>query len=70
MKTLLPCPFCGGEDLEDDYGALTTSSMGIDYQSGNIGCKSCHAEGPFVSAIGDETDILRDLVIKMWNKRA
>lgn len=64
-----PCPFCGSINLEENFGGLTTSQLGIDYQSGNIECLDCQAYGPYTKAMGEETDHLMEMTWAAWNNR-
>ncbi len=62
-----PCPRCGGENIEEDYGSLVTSLMGIDYQSGWIECHDCGYEFGFSARGAEEVDKLRETIYKGWN---
>lgn len=38
-RFILPCPFCGSSDIEEDWGCLMESHP--EYQYGDITCKNC-----------------------------
>ncbi len=52
---LLPCPFCGSDDVEEGY----TCIYGKEHQSGSIDCNQC----------GGSVYTLSDRLISAWNKR-
>ena len=58
---LKPCPFCGGEAVEDSY----ITNPHITYGTGWIGCRSCRVAMTYVKG-----DYGRKLAIKAWNRRA
>ena len=67
---LKPCPFCGSENLEEDYGAV--AELNPDEQSGNVECLDCGAKGPYITVVGDEvyeTGCLPGKVREAWDKR-
>ena len=61
-----PCPHCGGQNIEEDYNGMITSSKGIDYQCGWIECLDCKYEYSY-NAKGEEVNRLRDIVYDGWN---
>lgn len=63
----LPCPKCGSHNIGDEYGGLTTSQLGYDYQGGTLKCMDCKLKGPWISARGTQTDILKLLITTAWN---
>lgn len=74
---LLPCPFCGSEEVEDDYDAVMTTYDGPsykptgwhEYQDGWINCKTCGASGPHVRAKDQQVDDVNIMVHNAWNTR-
>lgn len=65
---LLPCPFCGSEDVEENYSNVSFI-QGTDYQDGSIDCNQCGAN-VFKEAHGNAVDSLSDRLVKAWNRRA
>ena len=63
---LLPCPFCGGEDL----GVKTDNVMHMKY--GRIGavvmCNTCRAQGGIAEIEGYESEA-KTAAINLWNRR-
>ena len=68
---LLPCPFCGSSNVEEDWGSVIEAH--IDIQYGDITCQDCGAsvgiklEGDEVDASGDQGGSYR--LIGKWNTR-
>ena len=64
---LLPCPFCGGEDLE----IKTDNAMHMKY--GRIGavvmCNTCRAQGGIEEIEGYENEAKMG-AINLWNRRS
>jgi Lar family restriction alleviation protein len=64
MTELLPCPFCGGTDIEDDWD---------DYGNVMQWCKGCDARGPVVGNTSSgpirKEHTLRDEARRLWNLR-
>jgi len=62
---LLPCPFCGGTDIKDDWD---------DYGNVMQECKDCDARGPLVGNTPSgpirAEYILRNEARRLWNRRA
>lgn len=69
---LLCCPFCGSNNVEEDWGVVTESS--IDYQYGDVTCGNCEGSisielrGNEVDWSGDKSGSVR--LRDKWNKRA
>jgi hypothetical protein len=71
IRTLEACPFCGGNNTEDDYSGCIHTSKGL-AQSGEVTCLDCGAEGPTITHNEKENNNLGDLsnaVIDAWNNR-
>jgi Lar family restriction alleviation protein len=62
---LLPCPFCGETDIEDDWD---------DYGNMMQRCKGCGANGPVVGNTPSQPirkeGTLRTAARLLWNQRA
>jgi len=58
---LLPCPFCGSNDVEylkDEYSL-----------SRWVACKSCNTFGPYLKVQPGTKEAAELLVSRLWNKR-
>lgn len=61
---LLPCPFCGGNELE------------VDLEGGFVVCQTCNCYGPEVDnswtpeQSDEEAPLVRAKAAEFWNKRA
>lgn len=64
---LLPCPFCGSGDIEEDYTCVTVI-YGKEHQSGSIDCNQCGGS-VYKEGYGDSVYTLSDRLISAWNKR-
>jgi Restriction alleviation protein Lar len=63
---LLPCPFCGSDEL----------TLSVDTgDGGRISCEECQTKGPYETVDGDDAEPpyekrnLVTLIIEIWNKR-
>ena len=66
-RTLLPCPFCGGQGYPDAELRKGCQPGESGAYSASIRCRSCAAEGPWAKA-----DIPGDavrLASRQWNER-
>ncbi len=70
-EDLLPCPFCGSSDVEEDWGSVVETQKG--YQYGDITCQDCGANvdieltGEEVDADGEQSGSAR--LQSKWNTR-
>lgn len=68
LHELLCCPFCGSDDVTEDYTSVTGCKT--ERQSGWVECNACQANGPWIEAedgqIYDGTFPVR--VREAWNK--
>lgn len=64
---LLPCPFCGGEDLK----VMTDNEMNMRYGGirAVVMCNTCRAQGAIAKIEGFESEAKRE-AIKLWNRRS
>ncbi len=59
MDKILPCPFCGSEDIDMEADIFLV-------------CNNCKAEGPVVNVcryVNDPNSSLQAEVVAAWNKR-
>jgi hypothetical protein len=61
---LLPCPFCGSNDLTEDAGRVYEGT--VDMQSGWVECENCKCSGPTANVANVTMQPARDA----WNRRA
>lgn len=64
---LLPCPFCGGEDLEVKTDSNMYGRVGIIRAA--VMCNTCRAQGAIVEIEGFESEA-KTGAIKQWNRRS
>lgn len=64
---LLPCPFCGGEDLE----VMTNNEMNKRYGGirAVVMCNTCRAQGAIAETKGFESEA-KIGAINLWNRRS
>lgn len=64
---LLPCPFCGGEDLR----VKTDNVMHMEYGRirATVMCNTCRAQGGIAEIEGFESEA-KTAAIKLWNRRS
>lgn len=64
---LLPCPFCGEEDLK----VMTDNEMNMRYGGirAVVMCNTCRAQGAIAKIEGFESEAKRE-AIKLWNRRS
>ena len=75
LVALLCCPFCGSNDVADDYDAVITTFDGPgenptgwhEYQTGWVDCNTCGAQGPFVRAKDEQIESINSMVRNVWN---
>lgn len=68
---LLPCPFCGSENLEAN-GTGAAEIYGSAHQTGFIECLDCGVYGPIVDFVDgvDKSGRGYEAVYDSWNSRS
>ena len=69
-ENLKPCPFCGSIKVGAEFSRIVQSTNGNERQNGIVACQNCHSEGPYVGALNNEIDTLKNDVIIAWNRRS
>lgn len=64
---LLPCPFCGSEDVEELYSHVMVF-RNEDHQTGSVDCNQCGGS-VYKEGYGDSVYTLSGRLISAWNKR-
>lgn len=63
--TIKPCPFCGSNNIEYDFGGVV-ESYGHDYQSVWIECLECNARMDGETRDGIE---INSPILKKWSQQ-
>lgn len=65
---LLPCPFCGSDDVEEYYSDVDFT-YGTVHQHGSVDCNQCGVSIHKEAYGNDAVDTLSKRLVEAWNKR-